>query len=198
MELNSYRKEHQESNERDFLISRIKDIELNIENRSRIFNLNDEEFFSYLTNNKIKFKYSNDSSGNYDNENEFKVFVFEHHLKRERDTFKPSTTYEKILDFYKTKLWKLPQEKQEIEDKTKITIPYKIALLKEIGFFELDFVKKLTKENQYKLTHQILGGSVRSIKGNILVLNPSSTEDRSKYTSENHFEDVKNYLLKLK
>jgi hypothetical protein len=77
-------------------------------------------------------------------------------------------------------------------------IPYKIALLNELGFFKLDAIKKLTKENQYKIISAITGGTVRTIKGNVLVLNPDSIEDRIKYTSNNYTDEVKNYLDKLK
>ncbi len=78
------------------------------------------------------------------------------------------------------------------------TIPYKIALLSELGFFELEKIKKISKENQYKVIQKLIGGTPRTIKGNVLVLNEKSKEDRSKYTSNNYNEDVINYLDRLK
>jgi hypothetical protein len=77
-------------------------------------------------------------------------------------------------------------------------LPYKIALLQELGFFELDKIKKLTKENTFKVIQKLTGGTHRTIKGNVNVLNYDSNEDRAKYTSNNYTDDVKNYLDKLK
>lgn len=90
------------------------------------------------------------------------------------------------------------QTETEIEAETKQDLPYKIALLNEIGFFKLDAIKKLTKENQYKIISAITGGTHRTVKGNVLVLDPNSNEDRMKYTSNNYKDEVKNYLDKLK
>lgn len=87
-----------------------------------------------------------------------------------------------------------PINESEPEQKT----PYKIALLHELGFFKLEAIKKLTKENQYKIIKDLTGGTVRTIKGNVLVLDPNSNEDRIKYTSNNYTDEVKNYLDKLK
>jgi hypothetical protein len=95
----------------------------------------------------------------------------------------------------------------EVENKIKESIedfnfnkdlPYKIALLNEIGFFEMDSIRKLTKESQYKIISKLTGGTIRAIKGNVLVLNPNSTEDTSRYTSNNHIDIVKLDLDKLK
>jgi hypothetical protein len=77
-------------------------------------------------------------------------------------------------------------------------IPYKIALLNEIGFFELDKIKKLSKENQFKIIQKLTSGTPRTIKGNVNVLNKNSNEDRTKYTSNNYTDEVKIYLDKLK
>jgi hypothetical protein len=83
------------------------------------------------------------------------------------------------------------------EEKEK-PLPYKIALLQELGFFELDKIKKLTKENKFKVIQKLTGGTHRTIKGNVNVLNYDSNEDRAKYTSNNYTDEVKNYLDKLK
>jgi hypothetical protein len=84
------------------------------------------------------------------------------------------------------------------ETETEQKIPYKIALLYEIGFFKLDTIKKLTKENQFNIITKLTGGTHRTIKGNVNVLDPNSNEDRIKYTSNNFLNEVKNYLNNLK
>ena len=77
------------------------------------------------------------------------------------------------------------------------SISYKIALLNEIGFFQLDSIKNLTKENQIEIVQKLLGGTTRYIKGNINILGDASNEDGLKYTSHKHIEGVKKYLRKL-
>jgi hypothetical protein len=111
-------------------------------------------------------------------------------------------TFSKILSFLNDKKEQLttqPQQTEPInEPETEQDLPYKIALLNEIGFFKLDAIKKLTKENRYKIISTITGGTHRTIKGNVLVLDPESNENRMKYTSNNYTDEVKNYLDKLK
>jgi hypothetical protein len=109
---------------------------------------------------------------------------------------------ENLIKYYDFKLKKImlnensetTNKNEEQEEK----IPYKIALLKELGFFDLDSIKNRSKENQYKIIHKLLGGTLRTVKGNVLVLNPNSKEDQMKYTANNHLENVKDYLDKLK
>ncbi len=119
-------------------------------------------------------------------------------VKCERLTF----TYSKILSFLNDKKKQLTEQPQQIEvlneSEPEQKTPYKIALLHELGFFKLDTIKKLTKENQYKIIKDLTGCTVRTIKGNVLVLDPNSNESRIKYTSNNYTDEVKNYLDKLK
>lgn len=90
------------------------------------------------------------------------------------------------------------EQTKETINETEQKLPYKIALLHELGFFKLDAIKKLTKEKQYKVIGALTGGTHRTIKGNVLVLDPDSNENRMKYTSNNYTDEVKNYLDKLK
>jgi hypothetical protein len=106
----------------------------------------------------------------------------------------------KLLDFEKNEIINFELIKtepiNEIEPQQKI--PYKIALLHELGFFKLDAIKKLTKENQFKIISSLTGGTHRTVKGNVNVLDANSDENRLKYTSNNHIDEVKIYLNKLK
>ena len=118
---------------------------------------------------------------------------------RKKYTLKENNEDSLQLKFYKTKLESLPNitstiEETEREEKT----PYKIALFKKLGFFELDNVKNKSKENQYKIIQKLIGGDLRTIKGNVLVLNAKSSEDRMKYTSNEHLQNATDYLDKLK
>jgi hypothetical protein len=111
-------------------------------------------------------------------------------------------TFSKILSYLNDKKEQLttqPQQTEPInETEPEQKLPYKIALLHELGFFKLDAIKKLTKEKQYKVIGALTGGTHRTIKGNVLVLDPESNDDRMKYTSNNYTDEVKNYLNKLK
>ena len=103
------------------------------------------------------------------------------------------------VTFEQTPLTTHPQQTETMnEGEPEQKTPYKIALLHELGFFKLDAIKKLTKENQYKIISAITGGTHRTIKGNVLVLDPNSKENRITYTSNNHIDEVQNYLNKLK
>lgn len=119
------------------------------------------------------------------------VKVFEIDYKR------PKPKHIQSFDYNEAQIKTLPQQtinESEPEQKT----PYKIALLNELGFFKLDAIQKLSKTNQYKVISTLIGAQPRTIKGNILVLNPDSNENRMTYTSNNHVDEVKNYLDKLK
>jgi hypothetical protein len=75
-------------------------------------------------------------------------------------------------------------------------IPYKIALLKELGFFSLSAIKAMNKTKQFEVIKELIGGSTRTIKGNVNVLDPDSEEDGTRYTTNNHLEKAKEYLRK--
>lgn len=78
-------------------------------------------------------------------------------------------------------------------------LPYRIALFETIGY--LDFLKSQFANQRsnklYKILEKILSADERKIKGNILVLNPKSTENRTTYTAHLHLEKVKEDLKGL-
>tara|TARA_R110002167_G_scaffold176569_3_gene376076 strand:- start:838 stop:1713 length:876 start_codon:yes stop_codon:yes gene_type:complete len=86
--------------------------------------------------------------------------------------------------------------KNEIS-KSKISLPHQIALLNEIGFFELDYFKNITDTKRNIIISKLLNTNTRSVKGNISALNPKSNENPSKYTSYNYMDEVKKYLFQL-
>lgn len=114
-------------------------------------------------------------------------------------------SFPKISSFLYNKKSEIEKPKINIEsypeidliEETEINLPYKIAILKELGFFELEKIKKLNKENMYKIVCKNTGGNIRSVKGNILVLNSIGKEDREKYTSNNYLNEVGLMLSKL-
>ena len=84
-------------------------------------------------------------------------------------------------------------------------LPISIAMLYEIGFFELEKIKNLSPNNQAKIIAFIQqknienNNIVRAISGNIRVLFPDSNkEDGFKYTSHKHLEKVKLVLATIK
>ncbi|OQD44028.1 hypothetical protein BUL40_00280 [Croceivirga radicis] len=83
------------------------------------------------------------------------------------------------------------------EKKPKTNLPYQIALLNELGFFENEIIKKIPKQKQYQLISKLLGTSERQVKGNVLVLSPISREDRMRYTSYAYIDSVKKYIQNI-
>ena len=90
-----------------------------------------------------------------------------------------------------------------IKAETKLLIPKSIAILNEIGFFNLPFYKELkTLKMKHKLVALVLDldyerrSVLRSIEGNISVLNKDSNEDFKKFTSHTH-KDVKAELFAI-
>ena len=77
-------------------------------------------------------------------------------------------------------------------------ICYSVAMLSYLGY--LDYLKKtynLSKEMIYKHISKALKTDTRTIKGNCLVLNPNSKEDRYKYQADQFIEKVEldyNYI----
>ncbi len=87
---------------------------------------------------------------------------------------------------------------------TKLSLPKSIALLNEIGFFKLDYYKNLeTLKMKHKLVVLVLDidyknkNVLRSIEGNINVLDKNSLEDRKKFTSETHSEKIKKIISEV-
>lgn len=78
-------------------------------------------------------------------------------------------------------------------------LPYKIALIDYLGFFEYLYKQHChTKDNAYLKLSEILNEDYRSVKGNLLVLNSSSKENRTRYTAHNHKENVERDYQSLK
>lgn len=85
-----------------------------------------------------------------------------------------------------------------------ISLPFSIAMLNEIGFFELESIKRLTPINQAKIIAIIQTKNPndlninRAISGNVRVLNPDNKENEFKYTSYKHSQKVKEVLNLIK
>ncbi len=78
-------------------------------------------------------------------------------------------------------------------------LPYKIALLDYLGL--INHLQKNycnTKDKTYSKLSEILKEDFRSVKGNILVLNSLSKENRTRYTAHNHKENVERDYQSLK
>ena len=84
-------------------------------------------------------------------------------------------------------------------DKRKIPLPQSIAMLKKIGFFDLELVKNLSKDSKFEIISIITGSqNIRSIKGNVNVLDADSIEDTMRYTSHLHLKKMADKLKSLK
>lgn len=74
--------------------------------------------------------------------------------------------------------------------KKKITsLPYQIALLDHIGFFQLDFFKGLSQSKVDKITAFLLNTQERSVRGNRSALKDKNI-GHVKYTSYKHINDI--------
>ena len=96
------------------------------------------------------------------------------------------------IRYFKIKLDRLPSKNKTNSNKK--SLPYQIALLNELGYFELEKSKNLSKDKVYEITARLLNSDKRSVKGNHAVLDPNSNENRSKFTSQNYMEEVEKYL----
>ena len=171
--LNFYLSDNKRNTELDFINGKIEDTALLInENRSK------EDF----TKDGFKTK------------RHIKLRRFLKELKERQVILDTERKVSLLLEDSSTENQTTQLNSEEVEK----PLPYKIALLQELGFFELDKIKKLTKENKFKVIQKLTGGTHRTIKGNVNVLNSDSNEDRAKYTSNNYTDEVKNYLDKLK
>lgn len=76
--------------------------------------------------------------------------------------------------------------------------PYVIALLHKLKYLEYFFKHHTTtKSRGFVLLAKVFGVNERRVKGNINVLNPSSSEDPSQYTSSNYLEIVRDEIKGL-
>ena len=78
-------------------------------------------------------------------------------------------------------------------------VPYTVAMLSYLGYPEyLKTTYHLNKEDMYRHVSKALDNvAVRTIKGNFLVLNPDSNEDRVKYTADFYKNEVKSFYESL-
>ncbi len=80
----------------------------------------------------------------------------------------------------------LRNESEQSNDTNSIKITscsVQIALLNELGFFELPKVKEMTSTQKEYVISRLLNRGSRDTKGNINALNPDSNENLVKYTS---------------
>lgn len=95
------------------------------------------------------------------------------------------------------------EEIEEATDKA-YSLPIAIALLDEVGFFELPKIKNLSPTSLAKIIAIIQlkdpnnKNTNRAISGNIRVLNSDNNENNFKYTSHKHGEKVKSILNEIK
>ncbi len=95
-------------------------------------------------------------------------------------------------------------EHEKEENSKPYSLPFVIAILNEIGFFELEKIKNFSATNLARLFSVIQQNDVndknriRSISGNIRVLNPDNKEDGFKYTSHKNIEKARILLSEIK
>ena len=78
-------------------------------------------------------------------------------------------------------------------------LPYQIAMLNFLGFFE--YMKSNhtnTNEMLFKRLSEILDKPQRMVSGNFFVLNPRTTENKTRYTAHTHIETVEKDYKMLK
>ncbi len=83
------------------------------------------------------------------------------------------------------------------ENKNIPNIPYKIALLEESGILKALNQNGWKKINQYRFLAELFDVSERMVKGNCLVLNPNSEEDRLRYTAADELENARDFINKI-
>lgn len=94
-------------------------------------------------------------------------------------------------------------EHEKIEFKNP-SLPKAIAMLNEIGFFDLDKIKKLEPAAIIKIIAIIQVKDPnnltvkRAIGGNLRVLDPDSLENNSKYTTHKNIEKIKSLYIEIK
>ena len=85
-------------------------------------------------------------------------------------------------------IYSLNNFNKNYKDFSKLSLPRKLALLYDLGFFNLDEFKKLRESQKHKIIAYIFGvehdnkNKIAEIRRNLATLNPDSTEDTTKYT----------------
>ncbi|MGY5846625.1 hypothetical protein ACW6QP_04335 [Salegentibacter sp. HM20] len=119
---------------------------------------------------------------------QFRLFL-QYHLVKEQINQDP------VMLQYKAPAHHFSEEEIQSDFSENIPLPFKIALLDELGVFNSPKLKKLPQKKQREIIMMLIGGTDRQIKGNIAVLNPNSNEDRIRYTSYNYFEKVRKIFM---
>ena len=102
------------------------------------------------------------------------------------------------VSLFVVELEKVFNEREGKEQNPKLTLTKKIALLKNIGFY--DRILELDDSNAYKakITQLLTGGSLDTITKNIKNLDLEIEEIDPKYTSYQHVEDMKSLVSQIK
>lgn len=98
------------------------------------------------------------------------------------------------IRYFKIKLDRLPP-KNKTKSKKK-SLPYQIALLEHIGFFQLEYFKRLPQSKVDKITALLLNSNERSVRGNRSALKDGNV-GHQKYTSYTHKEKIDKDLNNL-
>lgn len=106
----------------------------------------------------------------------------------------------KKYGFFELELIKeLPSKGKLLEILGDNKVPYKIAMLEFLGFINhLEDEYCNSKTDLWKLLSEIISIPERTAKGHVNALNDFSNEDKKKYTSHIHKENVKKDYQKLK
>ncbi|MGN7986058.1 hypothetical protein ACTJKC_01895 [Pedobacter sp. 22226] len=90
-------------------------------------------------------------------------------------------------------------QKELITKLAESELPFQVAILATIGFTEPKInTTFISKVQLIHVISELLGAVPRAVKGNINVLNAYSKEDKKRYTSYLHVEDVKDFIANLK
>ena len=101
------------------------------------------------------------------------------------------------VSLFVIELEKVFNEREEKEQNPELTLTKKIALLKELGFFDLE---KLSGNDSFKakITQLITGGSIDSISRNLKNYNLPDDKRDYKYSSFQYSEESKKMISKVK
>lgn len=104
-----------------------------------------------------------------------------------------------LFDLHKTKGFNTDQRQVLEQLLIEKQLPYKIALLSYLGFFEYAIDKHFKSQfGLIRALEKMLNSSTREIKGNINVLKQYSKENKSRYTSHLHKKEVEKDYQNIK
>ena len=168
--------------------------ENNIEMQDSLGNLRAENYFLHILNKQhlkdlLQAEITNEKKEpNYMDKAKFK--------KEKHEIVLPKLSEYKFEELEKNYLLDTKSLAKHIFSKK---LPYQVAYLDYLGFIEninKNYSKSKTEAN--KLLSKILDTTERQIRGNVNVLNPNSKEDKTKYTSHLHKDNVEKHYLSLK